>query len=51
MTQQRASDQAQPPVPTSPLADRRAVRNPWTTVLNQYRSHFRAVAGVSRSPL
>ena len=25
-------------------ADRGAVRNPWTTVLNQYRSHFRSLA-------
>ncbi len=26
-------------------SDRGAVRNPWTTVLNQYRSHWRALAG------
>lgn len=26
-------------------ADRGTVRNPWTTVLNQYRPHFRALAG------
>lgn len=25
-------------------ADRGSVRNPWTTVLNQYRPHFRALA-------
>ncbi len=25
-------------------ADRGAVRNPWTTVLNQYRAHFRSLA-------
>lgn len=25
-------------------ADRGSVRNPWTTVLNQYRSHFRSLA-------
>lgn len=27
----------------STRADRGAVRNPWTTVLNQYRSHFRSL--------
>lgn len=26
-------------------ADRGRVRNPWTTVLNQYRSHMRSLAG------
>ena len=26
-------------------ADRGMVRNPWTTILNQYRPHFRSLAG------
>jgi P27 family predicted phage terminase small subunit len=29
----------------SARADRGQVRNPWTTVLNQYRSHLRSLAG------
>ena len=28
----------------SPRADRGSVRNPWTTVLNQYRPHLRSLA-------